>query len=754
MPDILLTVGVDTSLSYAEFQSGITSLVSKINSNPPKIKVAFDIDQTTINNLKQQINSVYASMGKARTGSAGTSYMQGIANGAKTANSQISVVKAHLNAVNAALKEINATNASITSTYTNLSKALGGFTATGQNATDLDGMKAKYLELQNAIATLRTSKATATQEDINNIYRLQSEMQGLITSTQQRITTEREAAAAAQQAAKAEADAAKKAAKAQAEKASQAAAAEQIEKRYYNTLNQMQTALKNYSAAENSKNATSRSSYIAIQNEADALKAAFASYQKGSISIETFKQKVSSSNTILASSTATIKANGDATKTLSERMGGLASKFGSWLTVSQAIMYSIQAIRKMVTASIELDTAMTELKKVADESDATYNRFLENASTRATKLGASLSDIVTASADFARLGYNIDDASTLADVATIYKNVGDGIQDISEASKSIIATMQAFGISASDAMSIVDKFNEVGNKYAISSEGVGEALLRSAAAMKAANNTLDETIALATAANTIVQDPEKVGTTLKTVSMFLRAAKTEAEDAGEATDGMASSVSELRDEILALTGNMVDIQIDNDTFKSTYQILKELSGVWGELTDISQANILEMVGGKRNSNVVAALLENFTVAENALKTSTDSAGSAMAENEKYLDSVQGKIDIMQASFEALSANFISSDILKFFIDAGTGVLNLFNALTKVADALGTFPTLIGSISAALSFKNIGRDKMLSFISAEYADCNIVSIGYGSFFITPDEIHQDKRELYSCLYLTQ
>ena len=88
---------------------------------------------------------------------------------------------------------------------------------------------------------------------------------------------------------------------------------------------------------------------------------------------------------------------------------------------------------------------------------------------------------------------------------------GDGIEDISEASESIIATMQAFGISASDAMSIVDKFNEVGNHYAISSEGVGEALLRSAAAMKSANNTLDETIALATAANTIVQDPEKVG---------------------------------------------------------------------------------------------------------------------------------------------------------------------------------------------------------------------------------------------------
>ena len=53
-------------------------------------------------------------------------------------------------------------------------------------------------------------------------------------------------------------------------------------------------------------------------------------------------------------------------------------------------------------------------------------------------------------------------------------------------------------------------------------------------------------------------------TTMKTISMYLRAAKTEAEEAGESTDGMANSVSELRSEILALTGNRVDIQIDED----------------------------------------------------------------------------------------------------------------------------------------------------------------------------------------------
>lgn len=199
---------------------------------------------------------------------------------------------------------------------------------------------------------------------------------------------------------------------------------------------------------------------------------------------------------------------------------------------------------------------------------------------------------------FARLGYSIDEASEVADAAIVYKNVGDGIEDINAASESIISTMQAFGYETSDAMLIVDKFNEIGNNFAITSTGIGEALLNSAAALDSANNSLDQSIALITAANTTIQDASKVGTALKTVSMYLRAAKTEAEEAGESTDGMANSVSELQEELLSLTGGKVNIIADNGNFKSTYEILKDLASVWDELSDISQANILEMIGGR------------------------------------------------------------------------------------------------------------------------------------------------------------
>ena len=67
-----------------------------------------------------------------------------------------------------------------------------------------------------------------------------------------------------------------------------------------------------------------------------------------------------------------------------------------------------------------------------------------------------------------------------------------------------------------------------------------------------------------------------------------RMAKTELEDAGLETEGMVESTAKLREEIQALTG--VDIMKTDDTFKSTFQILDELSAKWSSLTDIQQAN--------------------------------------------------------------------------------------------------------------------------------------------------------------------
>lgn len=159
---------------------------------------------------------------------------------------------------------------------------------------------------------------------------------------------------------------------------------------------------------------------------------------------------------------ARIKDANEDSKTLGDSVVGVFEQFGQYIDVMDVVFKGIEWGRQMVEAVTNIDTAMTELRKVTDETDATYSAFLETAATRAQNLGATVVDVVSSSADFARLGHDLGDASALADAALIYKNVGDGIKDIDTASSSIISTMQAFGIEAENAMSIVDSFNAIG----------------------------------------------------------------------------------------------------------------------------------------------------------------------------------------------------------------------------------------------------------------------------------------------------
>lgn len=123
-----------------------------------------------------------------------------------------------------------------------------------------------------------------------------------------------------------------------------------------------------------------------------------------------------------------------------------------------------RAIRSAYTNIVEIDAGMTELKKVTDETNESYNTFLQNAGKTAVELGTTVTDYINSTADFARLGNSFTDSQELAKVANVYSVVGDDIDSIDEASQSIISTMAAFGVEAKDAMSIVDKFNEVGKK--------------------------------------------------------------------------------------------------------------------------------------------------------------------------------------------------------------------------------------------------------------------------------------------------
>ena len=216
------------------------------------------------------------------------------------------------------------------------------------------------------------------------------------------------------------------------------------------------------------------------------------------------------------------------TETFGQKLKRQWQQYSAYFGVAEIFMWAEQGLRDMFEQVKLIDSAMTELKKVTDETDASYNQFLSNAASKAKELGTTIDGLVSSTADFARLGYGLEEAQGLAEVANIYAVVGDEIEGVEGATESLISTLAAFksetsGISDADfAMDIIDKFNEVGNNFAISSGGIGEAMERSASSLMASNATLDEAIALITASNQVVQDPVAVGTAWKTISMRIR----------------------------------------------------------------------------------------------------------------------------------------------------------------------------------------------------------------------------------------
>ena len=177
---------------------------------------------------------------------------------------------------------------------------------------------------------------------------------------------------------------------------------------------------------------------------------------------------------------------------------------------------------------------------------------------------------------------------------------------------------------------------------------------------------------------------------MKTLSLRIRGVKTELEEAGLETDGMAETTSQLQAKLKALTDGKVDIMVDANNFKNTTQILREMAAEWENLTDVEQAASLELLGGKRQANTLAAIINNFDIVEDTIEASEGSAGSALAENEKVLNSIEGKIKQFQNSTELFWSNLLDDEVIKMFVDLGTEVV-------KLASKFGELRTVIFGI---------------------------------------------------------
>lgn len=393
---------------------------------------------------------------------------------------------------------------------------------------------------------------------------------------------------------------------------------------------------------------------------------------------------------------------------------GAASQIGMAFGVNDIIRYGQNAINVVR----ELDTAYTEMRKVSDETAQSLKNYQKTTFDTADAVGTTAMQIQNSTADFMRLGEAMDDAAESARTANILFNVSE-FDNIKDATSSLISMQQAY--KDLDKITIVDKLNEVGNNYAISTDELASALQRSAATLSLMGNTIDEAASLVTTANATIQDADSVAAGLRTISLRLvgtSEAEEELSAMNEEVDAFVKATNSKKQQIIkdytAVASNNYqgfDILDENGNYKNTYEILLGIARVYREIQEQDKklgtnhaTALIEELAGKNRSNIASAILQDPDQLEAVRKSSEEAFGSAEKELDKYLDSIDGRLQQLTNKAQELASVAIDDDLIKNGITLATKFLDL---VTNIVDKMGLIPTLATGIGAALSFKNVG-----------------------------------------------
>lgn len=231
--------------------------------------------------------------------------------------------------------------------------------------------------------------------------------------------------------------------------------------KYAQSINLVDSALSKYARAQNSAKAGSKEAYAALVANRNAVEEAKKSYGE-TRDFDGFKNKIAETNAETRKQVEILKQNDEGMKTFGERVTDTVKKFSAWFGTTRLIMAAYRAIKQMVQASIELDSALTQLQIVTKASDATMAQFAGTIAESAKRIGSSITDLTNSATVFARLGYSLNESAKLAEYSTMLQNVAN--IDSGAASDAITAIVKAYNVDINDIESVMDKLVEVG-KY-------------------------------------------------------------------------------------------------------------------------------------------------------------------------------------------------------------------------------------------------------------------------------------------------
>ena len=296
---------------------------------------------------------------------------------------------------------------------------------------------------------------------------------------------------------------------------------------------------------------------------------------------------------------------------------------------NQIFRTSIEIIESLVQQVYELDSALIEFQKVSDLSGTSLDNYVAKLSDMGKSVGRTTSEMVEATTEFRKNGFNNEDAAQLGVIASMYQNVSDEAISASDSASFIISQMIAFGIEAENAEHIIDAVNEVSNTYSVSSAQLATNLGNMSAVMSQTGASFEESLGMLTAITEVTRNASKASRGLVSIGSRLI----------QITDENSSIGKTLKETYEGLGIVLFD---DNQQLLSSYEIFTQLAEIWPTLDRNTQNFIASNQAGTNQFQNFSALMSNFAHATEATGTALNSTGSAAEENSKFMEGLEAK----------------------------------------------------------------------------------------------------------------
>lgn len=437
------------------------------------------------------------------------------------------------------------------------------------------------------------------------------------------------------------------------------------------------------------------------------------------------------------------------TGNLSTSLAGLVTQV---FTLHRILSSVTSAFRDALQTMKDVDSALVTIQKTTGFTGEQLDRVTASAYDLANAYGRTATEVLNAASVYARAGFK-DNLDQMTELSVLLQNVGDLESEV--ASKFLIATNAAWKLAGSyeDLMSVINGLNAQTNQAAVDMEGLTSGITVAGSVFAAAGESV-QTFAgmLGTGIALTARSGSEVGRGLRTIAMNIRQIK------GELDDGEIIDDESISDAAKALHSIGISAADARGELRLTSDVLDELAGKWNELTTAEQSYISQSLAGKRQANILVSLMQNWDEAQRQMALYANGAGSALQENEIYLDSWEAKTKQLSAAWTQFVSDLVDTDLIKGALDALIKIVNFLDSgfgrfIITVGGVTAAFGALIGVIAklkvaiGALGLAGAFSPALLA-VAAITAGVYALSKAWGNVVTTVEEYDKTAHEAYN------